>query len=58
LVLARNGPRRRRARRLIEAPPRPVFDADIARLLIRTLARGKHEVLRLAPSRWRARASC
>ena len=25
--------------RLIEAPPRPVFDADIARLLIRTLAR-------------------
>lgn len=34
--------------RLMEAPPRPVFDADIARLLIRTLARGKHEVLRLA----------
>jgi len=33
--------------RLIEAPPRPVFDADIARLLIRTLARGKHEVLPL-----------
>ncbi len=29
--------------RLIEAPPRPVFDADIARLLIRTLARGRHE---------------
>jgi DNA polymerase-3 subunit epsilon len=33
--------------RLIEAPPRPLFDADIARLLIRTLARGKHEVLQL-----------
>ena len=31
--------------RLIEAPPRPEFDADIARLLIRTLARGKHYVL-------------
>jgi DNA polymerase-3 subunit epsilon len=27
--------------RLIEAPPRPVFDADIARLLIRTFARGR-----------------
>ena len=34
--------------RLIEAPPRPVFDADIARLLIRTVGRGRHEVLRLA----------
>lgn len=33
---------------LIEAPPRPTFDADIARLLIRTLARRKHEVLALA----------
>jgi DNA polymerase-3 subunit epsilon len=33
--------------RLIDAPPRPVFDADIAKLLIRTLARGRHEVLRL-----------
>ena len=33
--------------RLIEAPPRPAFDADIARLLIRTLARGKLEVLQL-----------
>ncbi len=33
--------------RLIEAPPRPEFDADIARLLIRTLAHGKHEVLPL-----------
>ena len=33
--------------RLVEAPPRPVFDADIAKLLIRTLARGRHEVLRL-----------
>jgi len=34
--------------RLIEAPPRPAFDADIARLLIRTLARGRHEVMPLA----------
>jgi len=34
--------------RLIEAPPRPVFDADIARLLVRTLARGKHDVRSLA----------
>ena len=34
--------------RLIEAPPRPTFDADIARLLIRTLARGKHDVLALS----------
>ena len=33
--------------RLVETPPRPVFDADIAKLLVRTLARGKHEVLRL-----------
>jgi hypothetical protein len=33
---------------LIEAPPRPVFDADIARLLVRTLARGKHDVRSLA----------
>jgi DNA polymerase-3 subunit epsilon len=33
--------------RLVEAPPRPVFDADIAKLLMRTLARGRHEVLRL-----------
>ena len=32
--------------RLLDAPPRPVFDADIAKLLIRTLARGRHEVLR------------
>jgi hypothetical protein len=29
---------------LIDAPPRPAFDADIARLLIRTLARGRHDV--------------
>jgi DNA polymerase-3 subunit epsilon len=43
--------------RLIEAPPRPIFDADIARLLIRTLARGKHEVLRLAPERLASDAS-
>jgi hypothetical protein len=34
--------------RLVEAPPRPVFDADIARLLIRTLARGKHDVFPLS----------
>ena len=34
--------------RLIEAPPRPVFDADIAKLLIRTLTRGRHEVLPLS----------
>ena len=34
--------------RLVEAPPRPQFDADIARLLIRTLARGKHDVFPLA----------
>ena len=33
--------------RLLETPPRPVFDADIAKLLIRTLARGRYEVLRL-----------
>lgn len=30
--------------RLIDAPPRPTFDADIARLLIRTLARRRHDV--------------
>jgi DNA polymerase-3 subunit epsilon len=30
--------------RLIDAPPRPTFDADIARLLIRTFARGRHDV--------------
>jgi len=34
--------------RMLEAPPRPVFDADIARLLIRTLARGKHDVVPLS----------
>ncbi|MEP7183278.1 MAG: exonuclease domain-containing protein [Betaproteobacteria bacterium] len=34
--------------RLVEAPPRSVFDADIARLLIRTLARGRHDVAPLA----------
>ena len=33
--------------RLLEAPPRPVFDADIARLLMRTLARRKHQVMPL-----------
>ncbi len=31
-------------RRLIAAPPRATFDADIAKLLVRTLARGRHEV--------------
>jgi len=30
--------------RMIEAPPRPTFDADIVKLLIRTLARGRHDV--------------
>ena len=34
--------------RLLEAPPRPVFDGDIAKLLIRTFARGRHDVLRLS----------
>jgi len=32
---------------MLDTPPRPVFDADIAKLLVRTLARGRHEVLRL-----------
>jgi hypothetical protein len=32
--------------RLLEAPPRPSFDTDIARLLIRTLARRKHDRVR------------
>ncbi len=34
--------------RLVEAPPRAEFDGDIAKLLIRTLARKKHEVFPLA----------
>jgi len=34
--------------RLVEAPPRPAFDADIARLLMRVLAKGKHEILALS----------
>ena len=34
--------------RLLEAPPRAVFDADIARLLMRVLRRGRSEVLALA----------
>jgi hypothetical protein len=34
--------------RLLDAPPRPAFDADIAKLLIRTLARGRHDVFPLA----------
>ena len=29
---------------LVDAPPRPAFDADIARLLMRTFARGRHDV--------------
>ena len=33
--------------RLVDTPPQPAFDADIAKLLIRTLARGRHEVFRL-----------
>jgi DNA polymerase-3 subunit epsilon len=33
---------------LLECPPRPVFDADIAKLLIRTLARGRHDAFALA----------
>jgi hypothetical protein len=32
---------------LIDAPPRPEFDADIARLLMRVLAKGKHEIVAL-----------
>jgi len=34
--------------RMLEAPPRPVFDADIARLLIRAFTRGAHDVVPLA----------
>jgi DNA polymerase III subunit epsilon len=33
--------------RLLEAPPRVEFDADIARLLMRTLKRGRHELIAL-----------
>ena len=33
--------------RLVEAPPRPAFDADIARLLIRAFARDRHAFLPL-----------
>jgi DNA polymerase-3 subunit epsilon len=33
---------------LLDAPPRPDFDPDITRLLLRTLARGRHEVIPLA----------
>jgi DNA polymerase-3 subunit epsilon len=29
---------------LVDAPPRPAFDADIARLLMRTFARARHDV--------------
>ena len=41
---------------IVEAPPRPVFDTDIARLLIRTLARGKHDVFPLSGGSEPARA--
>jgi hypothetical protein len=34
--------------RLVEAPVRPEFDADIARLLIRTVARGRHDITALS----------
>jgi hypothetical protein len=42
--------------RLVEMPPRPEFDADIARLLIRTLARGRHQLIPLTGERRRAEA--
>ena len=32
---------------LLEALPRPEFDPDIARLLLRTLARGRHAIVPL-----------
>ena len=32
---------------LVECPPRAEFDVDIARLLVRTLARGRHQVFAL-----------
>ena len=32
---------------LLEALPRPEFDPDVARLLLRTLARGRHAVVPL-----------
>ena len=35
---------------LLEAPPRPQFDADITRLLLRTFARGRHEIVALSPA--------
>ena len=44
--------------RLVEAPPRPSFDTDIARLLIRTLARRKHDVFALPGESAAAHASC
>jgi hypothetical protein len=43
--------------RLIEAPPRATFDADIAKLLIRTFSRGRHDVLCVANAQ-RPRADC
>jgi hypothetical protein len=33
---------------LIDLPPRAEFDPDIARLLLRTFARGRHEIIALA----------
>jgi len=36
---------------MLEAPPRPVFDADIAKLLMRTLARGRAQIIPLGPAR-------
>lgn len=36
---------------LLEAPPRLQFDADITRLLLRTFARGRHEIVALSPAR-------
>jgi DNA polymerase-3 subunit epsilon len=36
---------------LLDAPPRPEFDPDIARLLLRTFARGRHAVIELGGRR-------
>jgi DNA polymerase-3 subunit epsilon len=33
---------------LLDTPPRPEFDADITRLLLRTFARGRHEIVALS----------
>jgi DNA polymerase III subunit epsilon len=42
--------------RLVDAPPRVEFDADIARLLIRTLRRGRHRIVRLDPGSSQAKS--